>query len=282
MNADERGDGLREIVMEVTLDAGDRGMATFNKLLEKTALRLEKRAGLPPGPHPFSLEPASRLLPGDSELALETAWDLARRGIATFLPESSNPSWPGLRRSRFGEGAQQDRPDSIDGDTGLMKTLPLQPADLSHDAHVYLKEAVRAFYMDCLLSTCVLLALAAEGEFLRLLSVAKTSTVFGRHFSRIAEGQTVGAKISQFRDAMCSIRAELPRPATDELDHNLDAIQSVIRTTWNNSGNPSGVRPPSRDQVYLNLQLFVPFAKQAKRLRRELNERPCARLIRLH
>jgi hypothetical protein len=277
MNADERDDGLHEIVMEVVLDAGDNGITTFDKLLEKAAVGLEKRAGLAAGPHPFSIGPASRLPPGDSEFVLETAWDLVRRGIVTFCPDSSSPSWPGLRRSRFGERAARSGPDRLGDDKGLMKALPLQPADVSHDARVYLEEAVRAFYMDRLLSTCVLLALAAEGEFLRLLSEARTSAAFGRHFARIADGQTVRAKIAQFKDAMNSIRAELPKSATEELEHNLEAIQCVIRAARNDSGAPL-----SRDQVYLHLQVFVPFAKQAKRLRQELNERPYPRLVRLH
>ena len=154
--------------------------------------------------------------------------------------------------------------------------------DISPDAAVYLKEAVTAFYMDGLLAACAMLSIAAEGEFLRLLSAAKGSATYGRHFSRIGDLQTIGAKIAQFKEVLSSIRPQLPKPATDELDHNLETVQFVIRTARNESGKPSGAPPPSRDQVYLYLQLFIPFARQALRLRRELNERPYPRIVRLH
>ncbi|WP_147262675.1 hypothetical protein [Roseiarcus fermentans] len=266
--------------MDVVLDAGDRGVKTFDTLLEKTARELERRAGLDTAPNPFSLHPATRLPPGDSERALETGWDLARRGIATFCPDAPTSGWPGLRRSRA-RPAPGRGPDPDCSDRRLAKTLPLEAGGVSHDALVYLREAAAAFYMDCLLSAAVLLALAAEGEFLRLLAAAKASAAWGGRFRRIGDGQTLAAKIAQFRTAMAEIRAGLPEAATEDLDANLEAIQSVIRAARDESGKPLGARPPSRDQVYLHLTLFIPFARQAARLRRDFNERPGARLLRL-
>ena len=279
MSGDESDDGLREVVMEVILDAGDHGVTTFGRLLQKAALGLERRAGI--AESPFSLAPDFHLPPGGPELALEAVWDLARRGIVTFCPESSTASWPGFRRSRFAECARARGDGRPGADKSFIK-VPLQTADLSHATLVYLNEAVAAFYMDCLLSTCVLLALAAEDEFLSLLRVAKSSAAYGRHFARISDGENVAAKIGQFKEAMRSIRAELPETATDELDHNFEAIQLVIRTARNDAGKPSGARPLSRDQVHLHIQLFIPFARQAKRLRQELHERSAPRVVRLH
>ena len=124
-----------------------------------------------------------------------------------------------------------------------MRALRLEAADISPDAVVYLREAVSAFYMDCLLSTCVLLSVAAEGEFLRLLDVAKTSKAHGRLFNRIGEGLTVTAKISQFKEAMRPLLPLFPREATYELDLNLDMIQLVISAARSGSGRPAGAAP---------------------------------------
>src|SRR5208283_1064428 len=262
---------LREIVIEVMLDAGEHGIHDFDKLLEKTALELRKRDALAFERQHFSQPGASRLHPSDSEQVLEIVWDLVRQGILTFSLNASNPDWPRLRRSRFAESALRHGPQRFHNNTGYMKALRLEAADISPDSAVYLREAVTAFYMDCLLSTCVMLSVAAEGEFLRLLNVAKNSKTHGKYFSRIGDGQNIGAKISQFKEAIRPIQTLLTRAATDELEHNLDAIQSVIRTARNESGQPSGALPPSRDQVYLYLQFFIPFARQAMRLRQELN-----------
>ncbi len=286
MDSNQRGrggDDLREVVIEVMLDAGDAGMPSFGKLLETIALERRKWDGASPWPprpnssHSLGADPE----PNDPERALEVVWGLARAGTLTFGLDASSPDWPGFRCSRFGKGARSDA-NSYPSSDGPLKALLAEPSDISPDAAVYLKEAVAAFYMDCLLATCAMLSIAAEGEFLRLLGAAKNSATYGQLFSRIGDSQTIGAKISQFKQVLSSIRPQLPKPATDELDHNLETVQFIIRTTRNDSGKPSGAPPPSRDQVYLYLQLFMPFAKQALRLRRELNERPHPRLVRLH
>lgn len=285
MDSNQRGrggDDLRELVIEVMLDAGDAGIVSFGKLLEKIAVERRKWDGASPWPsHPNSpgghgADPE----PGESEQALEVVWDLARQGTLTFGHDVSSPDWPAFRPSRFGERARRRNMDP--SNNRFLNTLHAEVSDISPDAAVYLKEAVAAFYMDCLLATCAMLSIAAEAEFLRLLSAAKNSATYGHHFSRIGDSQTIGAKISQFKEVLSSLRPQFPKTATDELDHNLETVQFVIRAARNEEGKPSGAPPPSRDQVYLYLQLFIPFARQAQRLRRELNERPYPRLVRLH
>jgi len=273
---------LREAVIEVILGAGDHGIDNFGTLLEKTALELAKRDGPSPGGRQTLRGPASPLQRSDPERVVEIVWELARQGIATFGSAAPNPSWPPLRRSCFGAYGLRGGQQGFQNDTWIMKAFRVEAADISADAIVYLREAVTAFYMDCLLSTCVMLGVAAEDEFLKLLRVAKDSRAHGSYFSRIGDGLDIGAKISQFREAIKPILTHLPKTATEELDHNLETIQSVIRAARNEKGQPSGALPPSRDQVYLYLQHFIPFAKQAKRLRRELNEHTGAQVVRLH
>ena len=130
------------------------------------------------------------------------SWDLARQGVVTFAPDASIPGEWALRRSRFSEYALRRHPPRYRDSKGFMKALRLETAEISPDAAVYLKEAMTAFYMDCLLSTCMILGIAAEGEFLRLLGVAKHSKPYGKYFYRIGDDQTIETKISQFKDAI--------------------------------------------------------------------------------
>jgi len=58
-------------------------------------------------------------------------------------------------------------------------------ADLSSDAELYLEEAVAAFYADCLLAAIVMLGVAAEAEFLRLVDVAAASANYKASFEPI-------------------------------------------------------------------------------------------------
>ena len=98
-----------------------------------------------------------------------------------------------------------------------MKALRAEATDLSPDALVYLREAVAAFYTDCLLSACVMLSIAAESEFLRLLGAAKNDKTYGKHFSRIGDGLSIRAKIWRFREAIKPMLALLPKSAPEEL-----------------------------------------------------------------
>jgi hypothetical protein len=61
----------------------------------------------------------------------------------------------------------------------------------------------------------------------------------------------------------------LPQEAVEDLDTNFAMIQSVLRIARNEAGHPT-VTKLQREQVYVYLQLFVPFARQLMRLRAAL------------
>ena len=269
---------LRQVVINLMLDARDNGVDRFEKLLEKTALELRGQDG--EGPQLFFCDPAAELHPNDAELVLEIVWDLFRQGILSLGANLSNPGWPWLRLTRFGECALQQGPYRCHNKAEFMKALRAETIDLSPNSVVYLREAVSAFYTDCLLSTCVMLGIAAESEFLRLLDAAKNSRTYGKYFSRIGDGLGIRAKILRFGEAIRPVLALLPKSAADEFADALNAIQAVIRAARNEAGRPCGADPPSRDQVYVFLQLFIPCAGQLMRMRRELIEPDYPRLAR--
>jgi len=269
---------LREVVINVMLEADVNGVNRFEKLLEKTALELCKQGGLEHAQQHFAHGAAAQLHPNDAELVLEIVWDLFRQGIVTLGSNPSNPGWPWLRLSRFGEYALQHAPYRFHNKAEFMKALRAEATDLAPDTVVYLREAVAAFYTDCMLATCVMLSIAAESEFLKLLEAAKNSRTYGKHFSRIGDALSIRTKIWRFGEAINPILALFPKSATDEWGDTLNIMQSFLRTARNEAGQPSGADPPSRDQVYVYLQLFIPLAGQLMRLRRELTEPDYPRL----
>ena len=164
---------LREVVIAVLLDSSNNGVDRFDKLLDMATAELCKEDGLEYGTYHFSDGWATQLHPNDAEVALQIVWDLFRQGIVTLGSDASNPCWPWLRLSRFGECALQHGPYRFHSKAEFLKALHSEANDLSPDASLYLREAVADFYTDRLLSTCVMLSIAAESEFLRLLDVAK-------------------------------------------------------------------------------------------------------------
>jgi hypothetical protein len=58
---------------------------------------------------------------------------------------------------------------------------------------------------------------------------------------------------------------QFPKDAVEDLETNLDAIQSVSRIARNDAGHPTAA-VPSREQVYVLLLLFVPFGRQVRKV----------------
>ena len=152
-----------------------------------------------------------------------------------------------------------------------MKALRSGAVDVCPEAVLYLREAVAAFYMDCLLSTCVLLGLAAEIEFLRLLHVAKNSQTYGNYFSRIGDGLHIRAKISRFQEAIKPILGLLPRAATEELENNLHIMQSLLASRKTIPGNRRAETAVARPGLCLSSTIYS-FCRAADAVRQELNE----------
>ncbi len=271
---------LREVVISVMLETCTNGAEKFDKILEKTAIELFKHEARAQGKSSIALGSTTQLSPGDADLALDIVWDLFRQGIITLGASAANPGWPWIRLSRFGDCALNQSPYRVHNKAGFVKALRSEVTDISPEAMVYYREAVGAFYMDCLLSACVTLSIAAESEFLRLLAVAKASESYGHAFSRIGDGMNIRTKIARFQDAIKPVLGLLPASATDELDNNFNLMQSLFRIARKESGQPSGAHPPPRDRVFVYLQLFIPFAEQLMQLRHQMSEPARPRLVR--
>lgn len=205
----------------------------------------------------------------DSELVRDVFWDLFRQGYITLGLNDSNETWPFFRLSHFGKRTLTAKTPYRFHDTStFIKTNQEAVPDLSYEAVVYLEEAVTAYYAGCLLSSCMMLGVAAEVEFSRLLEIAGNSSSFPGRFVSAAKEKFLLAQIKKFQAALKPIQGGLmPTKNFANLETNLTAIQSVLRIARNEAGHPSGGKIPDREQVYVYLQLFPSFARQVMHLR---------------
>jgi hypothetical protein len=212
------------------------------------------------------------LHPHDAELVRDVFWDLFRQGFITLGMNDGNPQWPFFRLSHFGENTLKTQSPYGFHDTGSFLTLVrAEVPDISPEAVTYLTEAVSAFYAGCLLASCVMLGVAAEAEFLRLAEVASNNPTRGQIFSVVNKQVPIRQKLAKFQECLRPLIPRLPYQATEDLDTNFVMIQSVLRIARNDAGHPTG-STPRREQVYVYLQLFVPFARQLMRLRQTLDQ----------
>ena len=260
---------LRTLVIDELLA---RSCRSFDELQEKVSQAIMKRSNQwPPGETGIAYQGAVAYLhPNDSSTILEVFWDLFRQGVITLGTDARNPGWPWFRLSRFGESIKTQSEFRFHDTSSYIAMIKSYDPDVSAAGLLYLEEAAASFYAECLLSASVMLGVAAENEFLRVLDVATSSTQWGAIFAPVTKAPFIRGKIQKFQAAFAPHRKTLAHELTEDLDINLSMIQSVLRLARNDAGHPSGIPAPTREQVYVNMQLFGPFSRQLASLRKGL------------
>ena len=259
---------LREVVVDILIgqEQVDYPPTQWGTLTTGVAKVMARRGG-----HNQATDAYRRagLHPDDAELVRDIFWDLFRQGFITLGLNDSNPAWPFFRLSRYGQDALRYESPYRFHDTSSFRRMVLREVpDLSDEAQEYLEEAVAAFYAGCLLASCVMLGVAAEAEFLRLVDISSKGK-YAAKFASATKPIFIRQKIEKFQAAITPLVRELPKEATEDLDTNFAMIQSVLRVARNEAGHPTTANP-EREQVFVFLQLFVPFARQLMRLRQAL------------
>lgn len=257
---------IRDVAVDILLkrEGTDHDVNQFGNLVRAVCEVFARREG--DTRHPFQVAPNE----ADEELVRDVFWDLFRQGAITLGYNNSNTNYPFFRLSHFGRATLASQsPWRFHDTTSYLRLVAREVPDMSQQALEYLDEAVASFYAGCLLASSVMLGVAAEAEFLRLLEVAIARPRVGASFQAAATERFIRQKIVRFVPALTAIAQQLDRHAVEDLDTNFGPIQSVLRIARNEAGHPTSSRP-HRENVYVNLQLFVPFARQLMRLRNAL------------
>ena len=233
-------------------------------LQNEMALVLDRRAGRAlSGPHGMSLASLSL---EDAELARDVFWDLFRQGFITLGSDDSNPQWPFFRLSHFGQKALgRDRPFQFT-DTGSYIAMVRRYAPmLDPVAQTYLEEAVATFYAGCYLASAVMLGMAAEKMFLDLLDVVLADPALTPRFQAVVRERHILPKMKRFLHDLDQLKASLPPGLMEELETQFAAMQTVLRRSRNDGGHLASAAV-EREQGFVNLQLFPPFAQAVSEL----------------
>ena len=265
---------IREVVIDILLgkETTTYGASQYANLVTSVGEVFDRRRPRTPQPGHFGAGPRAQLHPSDAELVRDVFWDLFRQGFITLGGNNSNESWPFFRWSHFGQQTLKSHsPYRFHDTTSFLALVRQKIPDISAEATSYLDEAVGTFYAGCMLASCVMLGVAAEAGFLRLVDVASNSIAHGAAFGSVTKERVIHSKITKFQAALKPILPNfMPKKDFEDIDSNFTLIQSVLRIARNNAGHPTGTAVPEREQVYVFLQLFIPFAAQLARLREAL------------
>ena len=222
--------------------------------------RREKRAeDLQGSKHALRLEAA------DADLFLEVFWELFRQGIITLGLNNANREFPFCRLSRLGKRLVDNQDTYFFHDVStysglLQKQIPsIHPVTL-----LYLKESLQSFRSGCILSSSVMLGVAAEHTFEQLLDAVRQSSK-AAHFSSVHKERSLLSKINKFKTLLDQMQGDLSPDIKEDLDTHFTGIISIIRTFRNKSGHPTG-QIIDREQAYVLLNLFVHYGKKMYQL----------------
>lgn len=257
---------IQGVVISIILEEEKttHGSGQFANLEQSVIEVVARRRGVL-GPH--SSMPDDAIV---KEFVRDVFWDLFRQGFITPGLNNSNPNLPFFRLSHFGKNSlASGRPFRFHDASSYIKLVSSNVPDVSERTIDYLEEAVSTFYSGSLLASAVMLGVAAELEFLRVVDLAAEIDATKREFSKVQDERFIRSKFQRFIPEIKRIEKSLDREATEDLETNFAAIQSILRISRNEAGHPSSAHP-TRENTYVNLQLFVPFARQLMRLRTSL------------
>jgi len=202
----------------------------------------------------------------DSDISLELFWDLFRQGIITLGLNDMNPGFPHFRVTKFGKNIAEGYSTYFFHDVSSYERIIYSEIPGIHDVTLlYLKEAMQAFFSGCILSSTVMLGVAAEHTFQLLLETIENNSLHQKTYSSVFQERSILPKINKFRKILEQNIKALPPKIKEDLDTNFFGIQSIIRTFRNESGHPTG-KIIDREQAFVNLRLFIPYCKKSYQL----------------
>ncbi len=208
-----------------------------------------------------------RLSTNDDLLFQEVFWDLFRQGIITLGMDGSNNNFPWFRVSSFGKKILDLQNPYFFHDVSIYETIIRQNIpDIDDITLLYLKEAMQAFRTGCLLSSSVMLGVAAEHSFEKLLETITGNPKYEPIFTSVHKERSILPKLNKFKTILDQHIGELKPEIREDLDTNFSGIIAIIRNFRNESGHPSG-KIISREQCYILLQLFIPYCKKIYQLK---------------
>jgi hypothetical protein len=208
---------------------------------------------------PFELSSA------ESETCLEVFWDLFRQGIITLGLNDMNPQYPFFRVSRLGKTILDHQQAYFFHDVSTYEALIRREVPrIDAVTLLYLKEALQAFRSGCLLSASVMLGVATEHTFNRLVDLTVGSRTHAKIFASVPKERGILNQANKYK-RLLDQHVKLPSELKEDVDTRFAGILSIIRTFRNEAGHPTGTII-DREQAYVNLNLFVPYAKKMYQL----------------
>jgi len=248
----------REIMRQAMLEALRRGHPNqYLTYQSQTAEILQKR-NLPVSDGMHGSPPALR--PQDQRRFREILWSLVNEGILVQGMNESNPNWPWLSLTEWGEEyMSSDTAADIYDPEGYLRALgdsePLDDVEIR-----FLGQAIRAFRAGLPDACAVMLGAASEHLLIKLgQAIANSELTRTGSPSKNLPTRTL-ILLKYLRGYLAARKDSLPRELQEDIETTFLGVGAIIRSTRNDSGHPRG-GTTTREQAAVNLQIFPNYRR---------------------
>jgi hypothetical protein len=192
-------------------------------------------------------------------------WDLITEGLVRpGLGDGLNQGLPWYHVSEYGKTVltnQSPQPYDPDGYLTEVRAIP----NIDEVILSYLEESLKAFRIHCHLSSVITLGCASEKAILLLIQACKaaiSNPIDQADFEKRTDTLAIKRKHDEFQNLLkVKIAPLLPRELKENLDNYLIGLFSIIRSTRNDAGHPSG-KEIRREPLYAYLATFPEYLKK--------------------
>ena len=143
------------------------------------------------------------LRPDGQTMVAEVFWELFRQGIVTLGATLRGPDFPFFHVSEFGRKLLQNHdsylfPDASSYEKKIRAAVP----GIHLTTLLYLKEAMQAFKVGCILSSTVMLGVAAEHTFDLLMATIDGSPAHSKTYTAVKSERLLQRRINKFRECL--------------------------------------------------------------------------------
>jgi hypothetical protein len=198
-------------------------------------------------------EPSIRRI--DERRFREIVWELVIQGVLVIGLNASNPEWPWLSVSEWGEEyVREGGPDVYDPDGYLRDLASDHPLDEIEQR--YLSQASAAFRADLPDAAAVMIGAASEHLLLLLADaiVEKEKTGGATKVEKMRDGPALKL-LNEVSKYMEPRRKNLERSLAEGFETTFHGVAHMIRTSRNDAGHPA-LSAVDRDQAFVDLRLF--------------------------
>lgn len=201
---------------------------------------------------------AAELRRVDDRRFREILWQLLNQGLLVQGLDSSNPQWPFLSLTEWGEEyIRAGGPDAYDPD-GYLRALDTD-GPLDDIERRYLSQATAAFRIDLVDAAAVMLGAASEHVLLMLADAIVAADPAAGRVKKAIDGPAL-ALLREVHRYIEPKRKTLPRGLAGNFETTFLGVANLIRTSRNDGGHPA-LPDVSRDDAFVALRLFPTYRR---------------------